>query len=260
MIDSLYIGATGMQAQQMNIDVIANNLANVNTSGFKRNRIDFADLVYRSMGVSSPTAASEATNPVRAGMGTAVMASGKVFTLGDVKKTDQPFDLAVRGQGFFEIAMPDGTTAYTRSGAFQLNGEGVLVTQNGFPLSGSIQVPPDATAVTVGADGRVTATVPTEKQPIEIGRIDLVNFINAAGLKPVGDNLYAATVASGDPIRGVPGENGGGTIAQGFLEASNVKLIDEMINLILAQRAYEINAKVVQASDEMLSISNGLFR
>jgi flagellar basal-body rod protein FlgG len=259
MIDSLYIGATGMQAQQLNIDVIANNLANVNTSGFKRNRIDFEDLLYRSMGATQAASADAARSP-HSGMGTSIAGTGKVFTLGDVKKTDQPLDLAVRGQGFFEVAMPDGTSAYTRSGAFQVNGEGMLVTQDGYALGGSIQVPPDATTMKVETDGRVMATIPGEKQAIEIGRIDLINFVNPAGLSPIGDNLYASTVASGDPLRGAPGQNGTGTIAQGFLEASNVKLIDEMISLILAQRAYEINAKVVQASDEMLSISNGLFR
>ena len=259
MIDSLYIGATGMHAQQMNIDVIANNLANVNTTGFKRSRIDFEDLLYRTMGASGASVEETARLP-QAGMGTSIAASGKVFTLGDVKKTDQPLDLAIRGQGFFEVALPDGRSAYTRSGAFQVNGEGMLVTQDGHPLSGAIQLPPDTTAVRIEADGRVAANVPTEVEPIEIGHVDLVNFINPAGLNPVGDNLYVATPTSGDPLPGVAGENGTGSISQGFLEASNVKLIDEMINLILAQRAYEINAKVVQASDEMLSISNGLFR
>jgi flagellar basal-body rod protein FlgG len=250
MIDSLYIGATGMHAQQMNIDVIANNLANVNTTGFKRNRIDFEDLLYRTSGPASTTSVNSTRTP-QTGMGTTVAASGKVFTLGDVKKTDQPLDLAVRGQGFFEVQMPDGNLAYTRSGAFQLNNDGMLTTQNGNLLAGSLQVPPDA---------RITAVVPSEKQPVEVGHIELVNFVNPSGLNPVGDNLYAASNNSGDPLRGQPGQNGTGTLAQGFLEASNVQLIDEMISLIVAQRAYEINSKVVQASDEMLSISNGLFR
>lgn len=259
MLDSLYIGATGMQAQQMNIDVISNNLANVNTSGFKRNRIDFQDLLYRTMG-TAPTTAADSTNAPRSGMGTSIAGTGKVFTIGDVKRTDQPLDLAIRGQGFFEITMPDGTSAYTRAGAFQLNGDGMLVTQDGNALSASIHIPPDATSVKVDTDGSVSVTVPTEKQPVAIGHIDLVNFVNPSGLTPIGDNLYSANIASGDPIHNAPGQNGSGTVAQGFLEASNVKLIDEMINLIVAQRAYEINSKVVQASDEMLSISNGLFR
>lgn len=259
MIDSLYIGATGMQAQQMNIDVIANNLANVNTTGFKRNRVDFEDLVYRSLAVSRGTLA-DAANSARTGVGTAIAASGKVFTIGDVKKTDQPFDLAVQGQGFFEVLMPDGTSAYTRNGALRLNTDGILETQEGHQLSSRIQVPPDATGVKVEPDGRVTATVPNERDPLDIGRLDLVSFVNPSGLNPVGENLYMKTPTSGEPLVGTPGQNGLGTIAQGFLEASNVRLIDELVGLIVAQRAYETNAKVVQASDEMLSISNSLFR
>ncbi|HEX9812998.1 MAG TPA: flagellar hook-basal body complex protein, partial [Burkholderiales bacterium] len=187
-------------------------------------------------------------------------ASGKVFTPGDVKKTEQSLDLAIRGSGFFEVALPDGSFGYTRSGAFQINNDGMLMTQDGNALSASIQLPPDATNVTVEANGRVSATVPDQKRPIELGQIDLVNFVNPTGLNPVGNNLYMANPNSGEPLRGVAGENGTGSVAQGYLEASNVRLIDEMINLIVAQRAYEINAKVVQASDEMLSISNSLFR
>lgn len=259
MIDSLYIGATGMHAQQMNIDVVANNLANVNTAGFKRNRINFEDLLYRSAAGTASSSGQTLALP-QTGMGTAVAASGKVFTPGDVKKTDQPLDLAIRGSGFFEVTMPDGSSAYTRSGDFQINNEGMLMTQDGHMLSAAIQLPPDVTNVVIGADGKVSANVPDQQQPIEIGQIDVVNFVNPAGLSPSGDNLYTVTENSGEPLRGVPGENGTGSLAQGFLEASNVRLIDEMINLIVAQRAYEINSKVVQASDEMLSISNGLFR
>lgn len=259
MIDSLHIGATGMQAQQMNIDVIANNLANVNTSGFKRNRVDFEDLVYRSMGVAR-AAGADTAGAARIGVGTAVTASVKVFTVGDVKKTDQPFDLAVQGQGFFEVLLPDGVSAYTRNGAFRPNAEGMLVTQEGHQLSGRVQIPPDATSVQIEPDGRVMAAIPNERQPIEIGRIDLVSFVNPSGLNAIGENLYVGTPNSGDPLFGTPGQNGLGTVSQGFLEASNVRLIDELIGLIVAQRAYETNAKVVQASDEMLSISNGLFR
>jgi flagellar basal-body rod protein FlgG len=259
MIDSLYIGATGMHAQQLNIDVIANNLANVNTSGFKRNRIDFEDLLYRTT-AGSRAATGGASRLPQTGMGTAVAASGKIFTAGDVKKTDQPLDIAVRGQGFFEVQLPDGNFAYTRSGAFQISNDGMLMTQDGHQLSASIQVPPDATSVRVEADGKVSAVVPGETRPIDIGQIELVSFINPAGLNPIGDNLYTAGQNSGDALRGFSGQNGAGTLAQGFLEASNVRLIDEMVNLIVAQRAYETNAKVVQASDEMLSISNSLFR
>jgi flagellar basal-body rod protein FlgG len=258
MLDSLYIGATGMHAQQTSIDVIANNLANVNTSGFKRNRIDFEDLLYRSI---SPTPTTQAaTGNGSAGLGTSIMSTGKIFTDGDLKKTDQPLDVAIKGQGFFELNKPDGTSVYTRSGTFQVNADGMLVNQDGFPISGGLQVPPDTTSVQIQADGRVFVVTKTEPRATMIGQIELASFVNAAGLDAIGDNLYVATSRSGDPLRTVPGENGAGTLSQGFLEASNVKLIDEMINLVVAQRAYEINSKVVQASDEMLSIANGLFR
>jgi flagellar basal-body rod protein FlgG len=260
MIDSLYIGATGMQAQQMNIDVIANNLANVNTTGFKRNRVDFEDLVYRSLAATRGTIDQTAQAAAQIGVGTSVAGSGKIFSVGDVKKTDQPFDLAVQGQGFFEVVMPDGTSAYTRNGAFRLRADGLLETQDGHTLSSKVQVPPDATSVKIESDGRVTAAIPNEQQPTDIGRLDLVSFVNPSGLSPIGENLYVTTPSSGDPLFGTPGQNGLGTLAQGFLEASNVRLIDELVGLIVAQRAYETNAKVVQASDEMMSISNGLFR
>lgn len=258
MIDSLYIGATGMHAQQTSIDVIANNLANVNTAGFKRNRVDFEDLLYRSLGPAAVT--NGQTHNGSAGLGTTIMASGKIFTDGDLKKTEQPLDLAIKGQGFFELNRPDGSSVYTRSGTFQVDPDGMIVNQDGFAFTGSLQLPPDTTRVQVQADGRVFVTTPTELKPILIGQIELVTFVNAAGLEPIGDNTYIATARSGEALRAMPGENGAGTLAQGFLESSNVKLIDEMINLVIAQRAYEINAKVVQASDEMLSITNNLYR
>lgn len=258
MIDSLYIGATGMQAQQLNIDVIANNMANVNTMGFKRNRIDFEDLLYRATGARAANGESAAS--LRAGMGTSVAASSKVFVLGEMKKTEQPLDLGIRGPGFFEVVLPDGTLGYSRDGALQLSGDGTLVTHGGLKLSALIQIPSDTTGVSVDAEGHVFATLPGERQPVDVGQIELANFVNASGLNPIGDNLYTVTEMSGEALRSAPGQNGVGTIAQGFLETSNVRLIDEMISLIVAQRAYEINSKVVQASDELLSISNGLFR
>jgi flagellar basal-body rod protein FlgG len=258
MLDSLYIGATGMHAQQTSIDVIANNLANVNTAGFKRNRIDFEDLLYRNI---SPAPATQATSGTgSAGLGTAIMATGKIFTDGDLKKTDQPLDVAIKGQGFFELSRPDGTSVYTRTGVFQINADGMIVNQDGFPMAGSLQIPPDTTNIQIQTDGRVFATTKTELRPIQVGQIELATFVNASGLDALGGNLYGATARSGEPMRALPGENGSGTLSQGFVEASNVKLIDEMVNLVMAQRAYELNAKVVQASDEMLSIANGLFR
>lgn len=259
MIDSLYIGATGMHAQQTSMDVISNNLANVNTTGFKRSRVNFEDLLYRNVSPTNGVIGS-LDNAQRMGTGAAVAGTGKVFTMGDIKKTDGPLDLAIRGQGFFEVVLPTGDFGYTRSGAFEVNRDGMLSTSDGYRLSASIQVPVDATSIAVDANGRVSANVAGESRPIEIGNLEIASFTNPEGLNPLGDNLYVATQKSGDAIRGTPGENGLGTLAQGFLETSNVKLVEEMISLILAQRAYEINSKVVQASDEMMSITNNLYR
>ena len=259
MIDSLYIGATGMHAQQMSIDVISNNLANVNTTGFKKSRVDFEDLLYRNV-VRGNGLIGSTDNTHSLGTGAAMAGTGKVFTMGDIKKTDGPLDLAIRGQGFFEVVLPTGDLAYTRSGVFEINRDGMLATSDGNRLSTSIQIPTDATSIVVEATGRVSANVVGETKPVEIGHLELATFTNPEGLSPLGDNLYVATLKSGDALRSNPGENGTGTLAQGFLEASNVKLVDEMISLILAQRAYEINSKVVQASDEIMSITNNLYR
>lgn len=261
MLESLYIGATGMQAQQANLDVIANNMANINTAGFKRSRLEFEDLLYQALPSVNGTA-----GPMISGMGTSVALSDKVFTVGTVKQTSQPYDLAINGQGFFEVVMPDGTSAYTRNGAFHVSSDGTLVSQDGYPLSAKIVVPSDATAVTIGSDGQVQATVASQKQPVDLGQIQLVTFVNPDGLKPIGDNLYVATSddqtesGAGDPQSTIPGQNGAGTLQQGYLEASNVNLVDEMVNLVIAQRAYEVNSKVVQASDQLLSLSNNLYR
>jgi flagellar basal-body rod protein FlgG len=263
MLESLYIGATGMQAQQANLDVIANNMANVNTAGFKRNRLDFEDLLYRAL-PGTNTAASPAIAGM--GMGTSVATADKVFTVGDVKQTSQPYDLAIQGQGFFEVTLADGSSAYTRNGTLHVGSDGALVNQDGYPLAGKIVIPADATAVTIGSDGQVQAKAPSEPQPVSIGQIEVVTFVNPAGLKPIGDNLYVATTDgealnnSGEPQTATPGQSGAGTLAQGYLEVSNVNLIDEMVNLVIAQRAYEVNSKVVAASDQLLSISNNLYR
>ena len=256
MIDSLYIGATGMNAQQTSIDTVANNLANVNTSGFKRSRVEFEDLVYRSAAPAEGTRAFSA----RLGMGTAVAASAKVFSGGEIKKTGETFDLAVSGQGFFEVLLPDGNVAYTRNGTFRPDSEGFLATQDGYRLSAQLQLPPDAAQVRIDLNGLVFARLSDTPDEVELGRIDLAFVPNPGGLVALGDNLYAASEQSGAPLPGVPGEAGLGTLRQGFLEGSNVRLIDELLGLILAQRAYELNAKVVQASDELLGIANNLHR
>ena len=259
MIDALYIGATGMQAQQLNVDSIANNLANINTSGYKRSRVSFDDLLYRDVARTAATAQSSDASG-RAGVGVSLANISKIFTQGDLKKTDVPLDVAIQGQGFFEITLPDGSLAYTRSGHFQINRDGYLVTADGHPLKDQIQVPNDAREIVIQATGAVLANLPDEKDLVEIGQIELTNFVNPSGLSPQGSNLYVSTELSGESINGKPGESGFGTLAQGSLESSNVKLIEETLGLIVAQRAYEVNAKVIQAADEMLGMSNNLRR
>lgn len=258
MLDSLYIAATGMQAQQLNVDTIANNLANVNTTSFKTSRVSFQDLLYREVLRSSPLLGADAS--ARFGAGVGVGDTAKLFSDGDLKKTDGPLDVAIRGAGFFEIQLPDGSRAYTRAGAFQVNKDGLLSTSDGQPIMPALQIPQDATQVSIDTTGHVTATVPSDSQPVDVGQIEMSRFVNPAGLSAVGNNTYLATEKSGDPLVGKPGDPGFGTLAQGFLESSNVKLVDELVNLVLAQRAFEVNSKAVQASDEMLSLINNMRR
>jgi len=259
MLDSLFIGATGMQAQQIQVDVISNNLANVSTAGFKKNRVSFEDLLYRSIARTNGLA-GDTQNVSRLGVGAAVAATGKIFTDGDLKETDAPLDLAIQGAGFIEVNLPDGSSAYTRAGSLQVNSDGLLTTNDGDLLRPDLHIPVDATAIAIDKTGKVTATVPNESAPVEVGQIELARFVNPGGLNPIGKNLYASTDQSGEPIRGKPGDPGFGTLSQGFLESANVKLIEEMVNLVVAQRAYEVNSKVVQAADEMLGLSNNLRR
>lgn len=259
MNDALYISATGMQAQQLNVDTIANNLANVNTSGFKKNRVSFQDVFYRSAGPASVDADPNAV-PVTLGLGTLVSSNAKSFQPGDLKQTDGPLDLAIRGNGFLEVEMPDGSSTYTRFGGLRVTSDGLLGTAAGYPLKQQIRVPAEATEIVFDNAGKVSAKLPNESNLVEIGQIELVAFANPQALDPLGDNLYGAAPAAGAAVSDKPGENGMGTIAQGYLESSNVKLAEEMVNLVLAQRAYELNAKVIQAADEMLAISNNLRR
>lgn len=259
MIDSLYIAATGMHAQQTNVDTISNNLANLNTMAYKRGRVSFEDLMYREVSRANGLLGSDA-NVLRSGGGVALAQASKSFAQGDFKKTEQPYDLAIRGAGLFEVTQPDGTLAYTRNGAFHVDRDGFLATAQGNVVSPAIQVPPDATSVSIDQQGKVLAVVPSESDPVEIGQIELATFTNPEALKPLGDGLYVPTENSGDAVHAAPGDQGAGALAQGFLEGSNVKLVDEFVNLIMAQRAYEINAKAVQASDEMLGIANNLRR
>lgn len=257
MIDALYIGATGMHAQQQHVDVIANNLANVNTTGFKKNRVLFQDAYYRAQQLS---ASGEANQAILLGMGTLIASNNKSFMQGDIKATESPLDLAIRGNGFFEVLLPDGTSAYTRHGALKVNENGVLATVSGYELKQQVEIPLDSVEVVIDATGKISSRANKDDTLTEIGQLELTTFSNNEGLKPLGDNLFMVTDTAGQLIAGKPGEEGLGTLAQGYLEGSNVKLSEEMVNLVLAQRAYELSAKVIQASDEMLSISNNLRR
>jgi flagellar basal-body rod protein FlgG len=257
MIDALYIGATGLAAQQTAVDTISNNLANVNTSGFKKSRVSFEDMVYRSVAPKNLLESAEQSDK-KWGTGVAVTGVGKVFTLGDLKKTDNALDLAINGQGFLEVLMPDGNVAFTRAGTLEINRDGLLSAAGGNPLQQMIRVPPDATQLTIDPKGVVRAIVPNQRDPIELGQLELAMFSNPGGLNPVGDNLYLATDRSGTASFAKAGEDGSGVLQQGYLESSNVKLVEEMISLMLAQRAYEVNAKVVQAADDLLAMSNNL--
>jgi flagellar basal-body rod protein FlgG len=257
MNDAFYVAATGMAAQQMQVDATSNNLTNVTTPGYKKSRVVFQDLVYRALTQASGT---EGNDPVAMGSGVMASAAGKDFTAGDLRKTDGTMDLAVRGNGFLEVVMPDGTSAYTRGGTLKVNKDGLLADNGGHAFKANITVPSDAKNLSIGADGRVTATVGSNKQPTELGRLELVDFSQSGGLSPVGDGLYASSERSGDPIAVKSGSDGAGTLAQGYLENSNVSLIDEMMNLMLAQRSYSMSAKVVQACDEMAQLVNQLRR
>jgi len=254
MMRGLYTSASGMMAIQTEMDTISNNLANVNTTGFKKARVNFQDLMYSTVneaGVNNPSGA-------QVGMGVKQVDSEKNFMQGGFKKTDDPFDLAITGQGFFEVTQADGSKAYTRDGHFNLNAQGQLVTSSGDFVG--VTVPKGATDVKIGADGMVTAVLQGEKEPKPIGQLQLATFVNPQGLKSIGSNKFQSTHASGSPERGVPGQNGTGGILQGQLETSNINVVEEMIAIVQAQRAYEINQKGVQAADQMQKLANQLKR
>jgi flagellar basal-body rod protein FlgG len=258
MLDAMYIGATGMQAQQTQVDAIANNLANVNTPGFKKTRVSFSDLVVSGSTAAAQGRVEEAALRSSAGVGVRVASAGKVFDGAELKKTDAPLDLAIAGDGFLELSMPDGSRAYARGGSLKVNAEGLLANQAGIPLKAGIAVPENAEALIISGTGRVQVRMPGQAGPMELGQIELVRFTHPQGLLSQGANIYRAIDASGDPVLGRPGEDGMGSLAQGFTESSNVRLLDEMVDLMVAQRAYEASVKVVQASDEMLGMVNAL--
>lgn len=263
MLRALYTAASGMSAQQMNLDNVANNLANSSTAGFRRRRLQFQDLIYQNL-VMPGAAATEQTTLVaglQIGLGTRTAASEVVQLQGDLSATGNPLDLAIQGNGFFQVTLPTGDTAYTRSGEFHLDAQGNVVTADGNPLTPGITIPPGVTSVTVGSDGTVSITQAGQQAAQQVGSIQLALFPNAGGLNSVGSNLLLATTASGDPITGTPGSSDGlGSIQQGFLEQSNVDVVEEFVQMILAQRSYEASSRVVQSADQMLQQLNNIAR
>jgi flagellar basal-body rod protein FlgG len=246
----------------LNLDVISNNLANVNTSGFKKSRAEFQDLLYETLRPAGTSSSQDTEVPtgIQLGHGTRPSTVLKIFTQGDMENTQNELDLAIEGDGFFQIILPNGETGFTRDGAFKLDRDGRIVNSDGFALEPEIAIPTDAVSITVGMDGTVSVLQAGDSVPSEIGTIELARFVNPAGLISVGKNLFTPSEASGDEITGTAGEDGLGTLAQGFLEMSNVSVVDEMVNMITAQRAYETNSKAIQTADDMLQIANNIKR
>jgi flagellar basal-body rod protein FlgG len=262
MLRALATSATGMIAQQLNVDAIANNLANVNTPGYKRSRPEFQDLLYQTVGATGASGSAAARVPVgvQVGHGSRLTATQKFHSQGNTQETGNPLDLTIEGAGFFKVTLPSGEISYTRDGSFKLDSEGSIVTSDGYPLEPAIAIPQEAQEVAVDAEGRITARIAGDAEPQELGQIELARFVNPAGLESIGRNLYRKTGASGDEILATPGQDGSGTIVSGYLEMSNVQVVEEMIALITAQRAYEINSKSIQTSDDMLGVVNQLKR
>jgi flagellar basal-body rod protein FlgG len=254
MMRSLWISKTGMEAQQTQLDHIAHNLANSATNGFKKSHAVFEDLMYQNLRQAGANNTEQTTLPtgLQVGLGVRTVASSRSFSQGNMQQTSNTLDLAIRGNGFFEIQQPDGTTGYTRDGSFQVNAQGQLVTNNGMPVQPGITIPANAHSVTIGTDGTVSVVQQGQSQPTTVGQIQLTNFINPAGLEPKGQNLFVETAASGTPITGTPEQNGLGAIQQGFVETSNVNVVEELVGMIQTQRAYELNSKAIQTSDQML--------
>jgi flagellar basal-body rod protein FlgG len=254
MIRSLWIAKTGLEAQQTQMDVISNNLANVSTNGFKRSRAVFEDLLYQNLRQPGAQSSQQTQIPSGLQIGTGVrpIAAERIHTQGNLQQTSNQLDVAIQGAGFFQVLQPDGTTAYTRDGSFQTDNQGQIVTANGFVVQPAVTIPANATSVTIGQDGVVTVTQPGAATPVQVGSIQLATFINPAGLESMGQNMYMETASSGTPSTNVPGTNGTGSVSQGYVETSNVNVVEELVNMIQAQRAYEINSKAVTVSDQML--------
>lgn len=262
MMRALWTAGTGMVAQQANIDVISNNLANVNTSGFKKSRTDFQDLMYQTLRQAGSATGPDTQLPsgIQMGHGVRQVATQKIYTEGNLQQTGNALDMCIEGDGFFQILMPDGSTAYSRDGAFKKDAQGRIVTSEGYPLQPQIDIPENATDIMISADGRVSATIPGQKEAQDLGQLQIVRFVNPAGLSSIGRNLLQETAASGTPVTSNPGADGAGTLTQRYLEMSNVQVVEEMVNMIVAQRAYEINSKAIQTADEMLGQAANLRR
>jgi len=254
MIRSLWIAKTGMDAQQTQLDVISNNLANVGTNGYKRQVAQFEDLLYQNLRQSGANSSQQTQLPTGLQLGTGVqlVATPRVFTQGNLQQTGNQFDMAINGNGFFQVQMPDGTIGFTRDGSFHIDSVGQLVNSSGFPLTPAVTIPSTAQSVTIGVDGTVSVTLPGQANPQSVGTVQLANFINPAGLDSKGQNLFAETAASGAPTANSPGTNGAGTLQQGYVETSNVNVVEELVSMIQTQRAYELNSKAISTSDEML--------
>jgi flagellar basal-body rod protein FlgG len=260
MIRALYTAATGMQAQQLNIDVIANNLANVNTTGFKKSRADFQDLLYQTLRAPGAPSTNNTQSPtgIQVGLGARPAAVQRIQLQGDYTQTGNALDVAIEGIGFFQVTLPDGTAAFTRAGAFKLDNQSRIVTSDGIPLEPTISVPEGAQDVTVGQDGVVSAILPGQGSPTQVGQIQTARFTNPGGLRALGKNLLQETETSGPPQLGTPGQENRGTLIQGFLENSNVSVVEELVGLITGQRAYEVTSKAIQTADEMLRVTNAI--
>ncbi|MDD2700503.1 MAG: flagellar basal-body rod protein FlgG [Sideroxydans sp.] len=254
MIRSLWISKTGLEAQQTQMDVISNNLANINTSGFKRSRAVFEDLLYQNIRQPGAQSSQQTQIPTGLQIGTGVrpVAAERIHTQGNLQQTGNQLDVAIQGEGFLQVLLPDGTTGYTRDGSLQSDSQGQLVTANGFVIQPALTIPANATSVSIAQDGVVSVTQAGSTAAVQIGSIQLATFVNPAGLQSMGQNLYLETASSGTPSTNVPGTNGTGTVSQGFVETSNVNVVEELVNMIQTQRAYEINSKAITTSDQML--------
>jgi flagellar basal-body rod protein FlgG len=254
MIRSLWIARTGLDAQQTQLDVVANNLANVSTNGFKRGRPVFEDLLYQNLRQPGAQSSQQTQIPTGLSLGTGVRtaSTARIFTQGNIQKTDGTLDVAVQGDGFFQVQLPDGTTAYTRDGSFQKDNTGQIVTTDGYPVLPAITIPTNATSLTIGTDGTVSITQSGTSATTQLGTIQLATFVNNGGLQSIGQNLFMETASSGTPTPNAPGTNGAGTTNQGYVETSNVNVAEELVTMIQTQRAYELNSKVVSTSDQML--------